>query len=141
MRRSRKAVPVLLRVGHEGTELLGFRHPLAGLQIVKGTVESGERIETAAVRELEEESGLICEAGRALGVWQNEITNQEWHFVLMHAPASLQDSWTHHALDDGGHRFSFFWHPLGSHLGSEWHPVFKEAIGWIKSALAAGDLG
>lgn len=139
MRRTRKAVPALLRDGREGMELLAFRHPLAGLQIVKGTVEPGECIEAAAVRELREESGLTCEAGRVLGVWQNEITNQEWHFVLMHAQTPLQESWTHHAPDDGGHRFNFFWHPLGSSLRQEWHPVFKEAIGWLKNTLAADD--
>ena len=35
-----------------------FRHPLAGIQLVKGTVEPSESPEDAARRELFEESGL-----------------------------------------------------------------------------------
>ena len=35
-----------------------FRHPLAGIQLVKGTVEPSEKPADAARRELFEESGL-----------------------------------------------------------------------------------
>ncbi len=35
-----------------------FRHPLAGIQLVKGTVEPSENPADAARRELFEESGL-----------------------------------------------------------------------------------
>ena len=40
------------------TLLLAFRHPLEGIQLVKGTIESGEQPPEAAPRELEEESGI-----------------------------------------------------------------------------------
>ena len=36
-----------------------FRHPLAGIQLVKGTVEPSENPADAARRELFEESGLV----------------------------------------------------------------------------------
>ena len=38
--------------------LLLFRHPLAGVQLVKGSIEKGEAPGMAAVRELWEESGI-----------------------------------------------------------------------------------
>ncbi|MHC8286071.1 NUDIX domain-containing protein [Pseudomonas sp. XS1P51] len=46
-----KACPVVLR-NIEQLEILAFRHPLAGLQLVKGSVEPGELTGAAAVREL-----------------------------------------------------------------------------------------
>jgi 8-oxo-dGTP pyrophosphatase MutT (NUDIX family) len=44
----------------EGTEreLLVFRHPRAGIQLPAGTVERGEAIEAAVLREVAEETGL-----------------------------------------------------------------------------------
>ncbi len=39
-------------------ELLVFRHPRAGIQLPAGTVEAGEPIEAAVLREVEEETGL-----------------------------------------------------------------------------------
>lgn len=40
-------------------ELLVFRHPSAGIQLPAGTVERGEAIEAALLREVREETGLI----------------------------------------------------------------------------------
>ena len=53
-----KVVPVVLRVQNAETQILVFHHPLAGIQIVKGTVELNEMLEEAALRELFEESGI-----------------------------------------------------------------------------------
>ena len=39
-------------------DLLVFRHPTAGVQLPAGTVEAGESMETAVLREAAEESGL-----------------------------------------------------------------------------------
>lgn len=41
------------------TELLVFRHPDAGVQLPAGSVEPGEKLEAAALREVEEETGLL----------------------------------------------------------------------------------
>ena len=51
-----KVVPVILRDINQRTEILVFKHPIAGIQIVKGTVETNEELEEAALRELYEES-------------------------------------------------------------------------------------
>ena len=47
-----KVVPVIFRNINQRTEILVFKHPIAGIQIVKGTVETNEELEEAALREL-----------------------------------------------------------------------------------------
>lgn len=47
-----------------GRDLLLFEHPNAGIQIPAGTVEDGEPLEQAALREAAEESGLPPESLR-----------------------------------------------------------------------------
>jgi 8-oxo-dGTP pyrophosphatase MutT (NUDIX family) len=42
----------------DGHELLVFRHPDAGIQLPAGSVEPGESLAVAALREVEEETGL-----------------------------------------------------------------------------------
>jgi 8-oxo-dGTP pyrophosphatase MutT (NUDIX family) len=53
-----KACPVVLRRGCNGIEFLVFESPLAGKQLIKGTIEAGESLGKACARELEEESGV-----------------------------------------------------------------------------------
>ena len=53
-----KACPVVAQIIDGMEHLLVFKHPLAGYQLVKGTIELGERPSHAAVRELDEESGI-----------------------------------------------------------------------------------
>jgi 8-oxo-dGTP pyrophosphatase MutT (NUDIX family) len=55
----RKACPVIVRRTAGGVEILAFRHPKAGCQLVKGTIEPAESVRRAAERELQEESGII----------------------------------------------------------------------------------
>ena len=54
----RKVTAFVTRTGARGDELLLFRHPFAGVQIPAGTVDDGETVEEAAVREAEEETGI-----------------------------------------------------------------------------------
>jgi len=52
-----KVCPVVHQQVDGVLEVLAFRHPSAGNQFVKGTIEDGEPPPTAALRELREESG------------------------------------------------------------------------------------
>lgn len=141
MQRPDKVCPVVLRRAGERVEILAFEHPLAGLQLVKGTIEPGEDIETAALRELEEESGIVnASVSRALGVWPSGHQRQVWAFVACVPAQPLPDGWTHDAPDDGGRTFRFFWHPLEEPADPErWHVVFREAIAFIRNAAGPFD--
>ncbi|GIK38086.1 MAG: DNA mismatch repair protein MutT [Chloroflexota bacterium] len=130
-----KTCPVVVR--HIGGELqiLAFRHPVAGCQIIKGTIESGEPAAQAALRELFEESGIqSATVIRDLGVWESGYEGQIWSFHLCEVD-ELPDEWIHHTQDGGGHDFAFFWHSLHESPNDDWHPLFKNALQWIRTIL------
>jgi len=132
-----KACPVVLRFTN-CLQILAFEHPLAGLQLVKGSVEPGETPADAAVRELLEESGLIATRLIAdLGTWSSGYHQHTWSFHLCEAPAKLPETWTHATADDGGHEFRFFWHPLHVPPDERWHPVFQGALAFLSVDAAA----
>lgn len=132
-----KACPVILRE-RNAIDVLAFRHPLAGCQLVKGTIEPGENPAAAALRELREESGLAgAEVLSHLGIWESGYQDQIWSFHLCQMQHELPEVWVHHTDDDGGHDFTFFWHPLAEPPGAEWHEVFQGALGYIRTALAS----
>jgi len=131
-----KASPVILRSFGGQLALLAFTHPLAGKQIIKGTIEAGEDPITAALRELYEESGIAgANARRDLGIWQAGVWGQIWSFTLCDVTQPLPTQWTHYTTDGGGHTFDFFWQPLRAPLGDEWHPVFVGAINFIRARV------
>jgi len=130
-----KACPVLIRKISK-TEILVFQHPLAGVQLVKGTIEPHENASAAAVRELEEESGIRhAEVIADLGCWDSQHQGAVWSFHLCAVRHDLPDEWVHDAADDGGHAFSFFWHPLDSDLGDLSHEVFHRALEFIRRRI------
>jgi 8-oxo-dGTP pyrophosphatase MutT (NUDIX family) len=102
-----KACPVLIR-RRATLEILAFAHPLAGLQLVKGSVEPGESSAAAAVRELLEEAGIHGTVTADLGEWYSTATGHTWAFHQCEVGYKLPDAWRHFAADDGGHQFSFF---------------------------------
>ena len=130
-----KACPVVVRHNQDRIEILAFRHPLAGCQLVKGTIEPGEDFGRAALRELCEESG-VCEARIESFLGTIELTgpDQEWHLFVC-STGVLPDRWTHHCADDSGHDFEFFWRPLELPFGDDWHPAFKQAIDFIRRSI------
>lgn len=132
-----KACPVVLRT-RATLEILAFEHPLAGLQLVKGSVEPGEPTDLAALRELMEEAGVHATAKRHLGDWYSTATGHTWAFHECHVAQALADTWVHLAEDDGGHAFRFFWHPLTSKPSEGWHQIFKDALGFLETRLSAG---
>ena len=137
-----KVCPVVLR-HRSRTEILLFEHPAAGIQLVKGTLEAGEVVIAAALRELEEESGLDgVKQTVYLGDWASR-TQQSWHFVLCEfGDRRLPESWTFDTLDGGGHRFRFFWFPvadadklLAAPSAAPTHPVYQDAVFRINEYL------
>ena len=134
-----KVCPVVLRSVEPAREILAFEHPLAGHQLVKGSIEAGESMVSAALRELAEESGLKgVHATRRLGTWESGFQGQVWAFILCESAERLPESWLHHAPDDGGHDFRFFWHPLLTPAASgQWHWVFQGALPFILAEVSS----
>lgn len=135
MTRSAKACPVVLRKSAGRLEILAFHHPSAGKQLVKGTIDIGESAEAAALRELREESGIAgAIVSGILGRSDQIDRNQRWHFIVCEI-GDTPDDWVHSTEDDGGHDFSFFWHPVNAPTDDEWHPNFVRALKFIEDRL------
>lgn len=131
-----KACPVLLRRREGKLQILAFRHPKAGAQIVKGTVEEDEEPHETVLRELAEESGIDdARLVEALGKLVLRGNKQRWHIFLCDVARILPDSWSHYTKDGGGHFFDFFWHDLEETPGDEWRPAFRTALGFIRRRM------
>lgn len=130
-----KACPVVLRYKNNELELLAFKHPEAGNQLVKGNIKKDEHLEHACLRELAEESGIQAQVVKHLGIWEAGFKKQVWGFCLMHYEDILPDTWEFDTKDDGGHIFSFFWQPLNSPLDDNWNEVYTRAFQYIKNTL------
>ncbi len=130
-----RACPIVLRNKNNQLELLAFKHPNGESQWVKGKLNKGEHLESACIRELEEESGIQAQVVRQLGTWDSNFKNQIWGFCLMHYDGLQPDTWEFETKDDGGHLFSFFWQPLNRPLSGNWKDVHQNAFQYIKAAL------
>ncbi len=130
-----KACPILIRQNSQ-TEILLFEHLLAGIQLVKGSIEPGEEPAAAAIRELFEEAGLAgTVVVKDLGLWDSGYAGQLWSLQLCQTQQPLPDTWTHHCEDDGGHDFCFFWHPLHAIPPEACHSLFQHALRHIQKLL------
>lgn len=135
--------------------LLVFRHPLAGVQLPKGTIDPGETPAQAVLRELAEESGLVLEAQSvALGHFDVErVANgfipgeepewQRWHVFWIAPVAPLPERWEHVAHgspEEDGLVFRYFWHPLAEPFPDEGafsNGAFARAAGLARAQAAA----
>lgn len=129
----RKVCPIVLRDQEAKRQFLAFEHPLAGRQLVKGTVEQKESDELAARRELEEESGISIDLRnlKRIGASARIVSGQEWIFfetTLLNPP----DHWTYRSNDDGGQLFSFFWQDIDAPLDDRWHESFHAVLDFYK---------
>ncbi len=123
-----KVCPCLTRQRGGVQQLLLFRHPLAGLQLLKGTVEEGESPESAALRELQEESGIHdAQISRKLGEIHFSAYSQNWHLFLIEPAGALPDSWHFFTEDDSGLRFEFFWQDIVEPIDTPWPDLFDRA--------------
>lgn len=130
-----KACPVILS-SIPGAHILLFRHPTAGVQLVKGTIEKGETPAETALRELSEESGITdASVVSDMGCWDAGHLDQIWSFQVCFTQVSLPEQWTHLTLDDHGHTFSFFWAPLDNLPYADCHPVFRRALRFLTARL------
>lgn len=136
-----KACPVVVRNREDQFEVLVFRHPIAGIQLVKGTVEPGESSRSASERELEEEAGIKLKAEHLLLEWRRNPGDSTWAIWLMEQGDHLPNCWDHYCEDDGGRLFHYFWHPLSLSTDSEWHPVFVDALTAIRETLVIRNTG
>ncbi|MBC7712510.1 MAG: NUDIX domain-containing protein [Rhizobacter sp.] len=102
------------------TEILVFTHqtfPEAGVQVVGGTLETGEEFAPSLVREILEESGLVVDVKYLKKIGQTEYHRQDKpeinhrHYFEMDSDG-LPETWTHVVVSDGednGLLFDFFW--------------------------------
>ena len=117
-----------------GLEMLVFRHPLAGMQLVKGTVEAGESPSDAALRELHEEAGVAGVVSAALGHSAEIAEGEVWWFYHCRTGV-LPERWVHHTQDGGGLDFAFSWRPITQPATADWHPVFVRALAYAVAVL------
>ncbi|MFN3985977.1 MAG: NUDIX domain-containing protein [Rhodocyclaceae bacterium] len=132
-----KACPLVVRNRDGQLEILVFGHPLAGIQLAKGTIEPGESSLEASERELKVEAGISLKAKRQLLEWQRHPGEPILGVCIMESGEVLPDERSHYCEDDGGHVFQFFWHPLKQAPSIEWHPVFAEVLVVVREALTS----
>ena len=132
-----KVCPVLFQDASM-RQILAFEHPRKGVQLVKGFIEPGESVRAAALRELEEESG-IGDTGvlQDLGTFDSGHAGHVWSLQLCAFPPKLPESWTHHCAEDGGYDFRFFWHDLHEPPGESWRPHYRRALEAIRERTRA----
>lgn len=129
-----KVCPVILRQHNHSWQILAFRHPKAGTQLMKGTVEEDERPESAVLRELAEESGIDhAVITKKIGELGLHKTRQHWHLFLCQPAVALQDEWPFFTEDGGGQVFRFFWHELEAEPDESWHENFLSALKFIRT--------
>jgi 8-oxo-dGTP pyrophosphatase MutT (NUDIX family) len=145
-----KAVAAVVRTVDGRPELLVFDHPHAGTQLPKGTIEPGESIAAATLRELEEESGLKLESDPAfIGTWERRLQDgieggpaphiHPWHLSLLEAPSSLPERWSHQATgspEEEGLVFVYRWVAVDAGLPGKLHPVFEAVARMLQDHLA-----
>lgn len=105
------------------TEILVFDHrdfSEAGTQVVGGTVDPGEDLKTALVRELLEESGLVVQVSQVTKIGESTYNRSDKpeinfrHYFEVEIE-NLPDTWSHVVASDGeddGLVFTFFWLPV-----------------------------
>jgi 8-oxo-dGTP pyrophosphatase MutT (NUDIX family) len=144
-----KAAACVVRTGLRGPELLAFRHPVAGVQIPKGSVEPGEDPGDAVLRELAEESGISgARIVRGIGLHELEVETgptetgppeiQVWHTFLIAVDQELPDAWSHHVLGsevEAGLMFDYFWLPI-QHARAAFTSRYHASIDFVIRELA-----
>ena len=116
---SRKAFVYLVRADRPRPRLLVFDSlDEAGLEVPKGSVETGETLEEAALREVHEESGIErIRVVRTLGTTLYDREQQ--HFLLAEVEGKLPERFEHTVTGSGVDRdlrYCFRWIPVDRSL-------------------------
>lgn len=138
-----KVCPVITRTYQSKMQLLLFNHPISELsvQLVKGTIEPGELPEVAALRELEEESGISKAAiDFEIGELSFPTFDQHWHLYKINYQHDLPERWEYFADEEGGLLFSFFWQDLDKSIDNPGYSLFEAARQFIKHHLYKKEL-
>ncbi len=119
----KKALAYITRKRDGKTQLLVFTHPNspeAGLQVPAGTVEKGEEVESAVLREALEETGLSnLQVVSKLGVFdyfnpETKMVNER-HVFHLRPTDDCHETWQWLETGGGtvpdheGHLFAFYW--------------------------------
>lgn len=123
MKTKSKVLAYIFRTKNEIPEILVFDHcdyPEAGTQIIGGTVDPGEELIEALLREIFEESGLVfrpsdieCKLGESSYHRKDLLEINHRHYYAINS-IDLPDSWAHTVHSNGadnGLIFDFFWMP------------------------------
>lgn len=124
MNKKIKVIAYIKRIQNEQIQILVFDHrdfPEAGTQVIGGTVDPGEDLVEALLREIFEESGLcfrasdiVTKLGESLYHRQDIPEINHRHYYLINT-IDLADSWAHTVHSNGsdnGLVFDYFWLPL-----------------------------
>jgi len=131
--------------------VLVFRHARtnAGVQLPKGTIESGEAPAAAVIRELAQACGLRLSAPPRLIAEmkftgstnktfpERPPTQRRWFIFRFDAVELLPELWSHAATcspEENGLMFDYFWHPLAKAFAKA-HPDSDRRFATVIDAL------
>jgi ADP-ribose pyrophosphatase YjhB (NUDIX family) len=140
---------VVFRRGEPGIEFLLIRDPYANWGLPKGHIEGGETPEAAALREVEEETGLteLAVVAQLPTIdWyfrdRGKLVHKFCHFFLLECTAGEATP----QLDEG--ITECLWRPAGDALGTisyaNAREVMEAAAAWLRQEgepVAGADLG
>ena len=107
-------------------QILAFEHPTEGLQLVRGSIDSGEDARTAALRGLAEEAGITNGSiARDLGTWSSGHDGHVWSLQLCTYLPNPPESWVHQDR-------KYFWLDVHPPVGDEWAEPFRRALATIR---------
>ncbi|MCO4782730.1 MAG: NUDIX domain-containing protein [Candidatus Cloacimonetes bacterium] len=126
-----KVQAFIFRFKNNKAQALVFEHDLTKIhQMIRGTVEDLEDLETAVLREVAEESGLknlklhekfgeqllqVRSGPTRSGPFQDQMH----HAFLLECQKDTEDKWTHLAegsVEENGLKFHFYWAELNDSL-------------------------
>ncbi len=120
MKEKSKVIAYIIREKYSSKEVLVFDHknmPEAGTQVVGGTVDPGEELKTALVREIYEESGLnVIESDlKYIGesvYFRKDFPEKNLRTYFLIDGNHLPNSWSHQVISSGEDNnlvFDFYW--------------------------------